>query len=95
MLKWTISLVFLLVITYSVMMDIDQAARRNAQEYFNIIDPDYYTFDCKYIKCDFTTKAMDSDPSKSNNACLSVLFMSVANGSVTWRGISLNTSVRY
>lgn len=28
-------------------MDIDQSARRNAQDYFNVQDPDFYEFEGK------------------------------------------------
>ena len=30
-------------------MDVDQAARTNAQEYFGVKDPDYYEFEGAYI----------------------------------------------
>ena len=30
-------------------MDVDQAARTNAQEYFGVKDPDYYEFEGTYI----------------------------------------------
>jgi hypothetical protein len=29
-------------------MDVDQAARTNAQEYFGVKDPDYYEFEGRY-----------------------------------------------
>ena len=30
-------------------MDVDQAARTNAQEYFGVKDPDYYEFEGKFV----------------------------------------------
>lgn len=32
-------------VLYFFSMDIDQSARRNAQDYFNVQDPDYYEFE--------------------------------------------------
>ena len=32
-------------------MDVDQAARSNAQEYFGVVDPDYYEFEGKHSIC--------------------------------------------
>ena len=38
----------LLQLSFSSRLDIDQSARRNAQDYFNVQDPDYYEFEGKY-----------------------------------------------
>ena len=34
---------------FSCRMDVDQAARSNAQEYFGVKDPDYYEFEGAFI----------------------------------------------
>jgi hypothetical protein len=31
-------------------MDIDQSARKKAKDYFNVMDPDYYEIESKFIK---------------------------------------------
>ena len=38
----------------SCRLDIDQSARRNAQEHLGIIDPDYYEFEGGSLRCNYT-----------------------------------------